>query len=216
MRRANSLEKILMLGKMEKAWHPTLWEIPWTEEPGRLQSKGLLRVGHDWATSLLRTGEGNGNPLQCSGLENPRDGGTWWAAVYGVAQSRTRLTRLSSSSSSERLKAGWEGDDRGWDGWMASPTPWTWVSENSRRHWGIEKPGVLQSMGLQRVGHNLVIQQQQIPYLEIWFHTEDSQTTAAPNLVPSLISCSISWCSFASVQFRALPKQLLMASIIHH
>ena len=44
-------------------------------------------------------GEGNGNPLQCSWLENPRDGGAWWAAVYGVAQSRTRLKRLSSSSS---------------------------------------------------------------------------------------------------------------------
>ena len=43
-------------------------------------------------------GEGNGNPLQCSCLENPRDGGAWWAAVYGVAQSRTRLRRLSSSS----------------------------------------------------------------------------------------------------------------------
>ena len=50
--------------------------------------------------SLLCTGEGNGNPLQCSCLENPRDGGAWWAAVYGVAQSRTRLKRLSSSSSS--------------------------------------------------------------------------------------------------------------------
>ena len=43
-------------------------------------------------------GEGNGNPLQCSCLENPRDGGAWWAAVYGVAQSRTRLKWLSSSS----------------------------------------------------------------------------------------------------------------------
>ena len=43
-------------------------------------------------------GEGNGNPLQCSCLENPRDGGAWWAAIYGVAQSRTRLKRLSSSS----------------------------------------------------------------------------------------------------------------------
>ena len=49
--------------------------------------------------SLLCTGEGNGNPLRCSCLENPRDGGAWWAAVYGVAQSRTRLKRLSSSSS---------------------------------------------------------------------------------------------------------------------
>ena len=69
------------------------------EEPGRLQSMGLLRVGHDWATSLSRTGEGNGNPLQCSCLENPRDGGAWWATLYGVTQSRTRLKRLSNSSS---------------------------------------------------------------------------------------------------------------------
>ena len=49
--------------------------------------------------SLSCIGEGNGNPLQCSCLENPRDGGPWWAAVYGVAQSRARLKRLSSSSS---------------------------------------------------------------------------------------------------------------------
>ena len=47
--------------------------------------------------SLSCTREGNGNPLQCSCLENPRDGGTWWAAVYGVAQSRTRMKRLSSN-----------------------------------------------------------------------------------------------------------------------
>ena len=77
------------------------WKIPRTEEPGGLQSMGSQRVGHDWATSLSRIGEGNGNPLQCSCLENPRDGGAWWAAVYGVAQSRTRLKRLSSSSSSK-------------------------------------------------------------------------------------------------------------------
>ena len=49
---------------------------------------------------VIAFGEGNGNPLQCSCLENPRDGGAWWAAVYGVAQSRTRLKRLSSSSHS--------------------------------------------------------------------------------------------------------------------
>ena len=49
--------------------------------------------------SLWCTGEGNGNPLQCSCLENPRDRGAWWAAVYGIAQSRTLLKRLSSSSS---------------------------------------------------------------------------------------------------------------------
>ena len=92
---------------LEKAMAPhssTLaWKIPWMEEPGRLQSMGLLRVGHDWATSLslftFMIGEGNSNLLQCSFLENPRDRGAWWAAVYGVAQSRTRLKRLSSSSS---------------------------------------------------------------------------------------------------------------------
>ena len=137
----------------EKAMAPhssTLaWKIPWMEEPGRLQSMGSLRVGHNWVTSLsLLTfmhwrrkwqptplflpgesqgwgslvgcspwgceesdtiewlhfhfslsciGEGNGNPLQCSCLENPRDRGAWWAAVYVVAQSRTRLKWLSSS-----------------------------------------------------------------------------------------------------------------------
>ena len=77
------------------------WKIPWMVEPGRLQSMWPLRIGHDWATSLSLSciGEGNGNPLQYSCLENPRVRGACWAAVYGGAQSRTRLTRLSSSSS---------------------------------------------------------------------------------------------------------------------
>ena len=69
------------------------WRIPGMDEPGGLQSMGSQRVGHDWVTSLSRIGEGNGNPLRCSCLENPRDGGAWWAAVYGVAQSRTWLKR---------------------------------------------------------------------------------------------------------------------------
>ena len=80
------------------------WKIPWTEESGRLQSMGSLRVGTTerlhFHFSLSFIGEGNGNPLQCSCLENPRDRGAWWAAVYGVSQSQTRLKRLSSSSSS--------------------------------------------------------------------------------------------------------------------
>ena len=80
------------------------WKIPWTEEPGRLQSLESQRVGYDWVTSLSRIGEGNGNPLQCSCLENPRDGRACWAVVYGVAQSGTRLKRLSSSSSSKKAK----------------------------------------------------------------------------------------------------------------
>ena len=74
------------------------------EEPGRLQSMGSLesdmteRLHFHFSLSCI--GEGNGNPLPCSCLENPRDGGAWWAAVSDVTQSRTRLTRLSSSSSS--------------------------------------------------------------------------------------------------------------------
>ena len=90
------------------------WKIPWMEEPGRLQSMGSLRVRHNWVTSLSLftfltewlhfhfslscVGEGNGNPLQYSCLENPRDGGAWWAAIYGVVKSWTRLKWLSSSS----------------------------------------------------------------------------------------------------------------------
>ena len=76
------------------------WKIPWMEEPGRLQSMGSWRVGHDRATSLsvLCIGEGNGNPLQCSCLENPRDRGAWWAAINGVAQSGMQMKLLSSSS----------------------------------------------------------------------------------------------------------------------
>ena len=80
------------------------WKIPWMEEPGRLQTM------ESWESdtteqlhfhfSLTCIGEGNGNPLQCSCLENPRGGRAWWAAVYGVAQSRTWLKQLSSSSSS--------------------------------------------------------------------------------------------------------------------
>ena len=80
------------------------WKILWTEEPGRLQSMGSLRVGYNWATSLslftFMHWRRKWQPtLQCSCLENPRDRGAWRAAVYGVAQSRTRLKWLSSSSS---------------------------------------------------------------------------------------------------------------------
>ena len=76
------------------------WKIPWVEEPGGLRPWG--REESDMTERLHLhlllscIGEGNGSPLQCSCLENPRDGGAWWAAVYGVTQ--TRLKRLSSCS----------------------------------------------------------------------------------------------------------------------
>ena len=64
------------------------WQIPWAEEPGRLQSMGsesdkTERLHFHFSLSCI--GEENGNPLQCSSLENPRDGGAWWVAIYGVA-----------------------------------------------------------------------------------------------------------------------------------
>ena len=91
------------------------WKIPWMEEPGGLQSMGSLesdtteRLHFHFSLSCI--GEGNGNPLKYSCLENPRDGGAWWAAVYGVTQSRTQLKRLSSSSSSSVLHKRSEGKE---------------------------------------------------------------------------------------------------------
>ena len=84
-----------------------LFTTPWTVAYQAPQSMGSLRVGHDWATSLHFSlsciGERNGNPLQCSCLENPREGGAWWTVVYGVAQSWTWLKWLSSRSGSSHL-----------------------------------------------------------------------------------------------------------------
>ena len=105
-------EKVLTHSKHKdrrRQWHPTPVLLPrefhgrgilvgcstW----GRTESDSTERLPFHF--SLSCTGEGNGNPLQYSCLESPRDGGAWWAAVYGVEQSRTRLKRLSSSSSSK-------------------------------------------------------------------------------------------------------------------
>ena len=89
-----------------RQWHPTPVLLP-GKSHGRRSLVGCSPWGrYEFGTtkrlhfhfSLSRIGEGNGNPLQCSYLKNPRDGGAWWAAVYGVAQSQTRLKWLSSSS----------------------------------------------------------------------------------------------------------------------
>ena len=95
-------------GGQRRQWHPTPVLLP-GKSHGRRGLVGYSPWGceeldmTEWLHfhfSLPCIGEGNGNPLQCSCLENPRDGGAWWAAAYGVAKSRIRLTRLSSSSSS--------------------------------------------------------------------------------------------------------------------
>ena len=95
----------------EKAMAPhssTLaWKIPWMEEPGRMQPVESLRVGHDWASSLSRftftfhfhaLEKEMANHSSVLAWRIPGKGGAWWAAVYGVAQSRRRLKRLSSRS----------------------------------------------------------------------------------------------------------------------
>ena len=88
---------VLLPGKSH-GWRSLVGYSPW----GREESDTTERLHFHF--SLSCTGEGNGNPLQCSCLENPRDGGAWWAAVYGVAQSRIRPKRLSSSSSSSLMQ----------------------------------------------------------------------------------------------------------------
>ena len=78
-------------------WRSVVGCSPW----GRQESDTTERLHFHFSLSCI--GEGNSNPFQCSCLENPRDGGAWWAAIYGVAQSWTQLKRLSSSSSSSPL-----------------------------------------------------------------------------------------------------------------
>ena len=153
---------------------------------------------------LLVSGEGKGNSLQYSCLENSMERRAWWATVHRITQTRTLVSdklwtvvlekTLQGDPTSpfwrrsalgflwkewcsswnystlatlceelthwkilwcwEGLGAGEERDDRGWDGWMASLTRWTWVWVNSRSWWWIGRPGVLGFMGSQRVGHD--------------------------------------------------------------
>ena len=118
------------------------WEIPWMEEHGRLQSLGSLRIGHDWAIhfhfSLSCIGEGNGNPLQRSCLENSKDGGAWHAAIHGVAGSRTRLRDFTFTFHFHALEK-------------------EMATHSSILAWripGMGKPGGQPSMGSYRVGHD--------------------------------------------------------------
>ena len=90
-----------------------------------------------------------------------KDTETWHAIVHGVTKSQTQLSDWTTKETEKHFLAlsdkTWspgEGDGRRWDGWMASPIRWTWVWANSGRCWRTGKPGILQSMGLQRVGFN--------------------------------------------------------------
>ena len=85
----------------------------------------------------------------------------------------------------ERLKAGGEGDDRGWDGWIASLTQWAWVWVNSRSWWWTGKPGVLQSMGSQRVGHDW----SELNWTKIYFFFSKKASFKTAGLLPQHQAC---------------------------
>jgi len=86
----------------------------------------------------------------------------WCWSAYTLATWCNESTHWKRPWCWERLREGGEGGDRGWDGWMASLTQWTWVWASSRRWWWTGKPGMLQSMGWERVGHNWATEQQHI------------------------------------------------------
>ena len=128
------------------------WRSPCTEEAGGLQSIGSQRVGHDWSdlaqhlSTLGRycislwivVGEGNSNPLKYSCLENPMDGGAWWAAVHGVTEGWTRLSDFTFTFHFHALEKE-----------MA-----THSSVLAWRIPGTGEPGGLPSLGSHRVGHD--------------------------------------------------------------
>ena len=117
-----------------------------------------------WTVVLERTLE---SPLDCKEIQpiHPKGNQSWIVIGRTDAEAKTLILWPPDAKNwliwkdpdaGEWLKAEGECDDRGWDGWMASPTQWTWVWVDSRGWWWTGRPGVLQSMGSQRVGHNWV------------------------------------------------------------
>ena len=165
---------------MWSKWHPTPVLLP-GKSHGRRSLVGCSPWGLEESDtterlhfhfSLSCIGEGNGNPLQCSCLENPRDGRAWWAAIYGVAQSRTRLKRLSSSSSRDTREGKASAGPSFLLMTISPAVNWAYARlirmialimekalapHSSTLAWKIpwmEEPGRLQSMGSLRVGHD--------------------------------------------------------------
>ena len=132
-----------------------MWELDYKEN-------WALKNWWFWTVVLEETLE---SPLDCKEIKpaNPKGNQSWIFTGRTDAKAETpnnlatwceELTHLKRPWCWARLKAGGEGDDRGWDGWIASWTQWTWVWASSRSWWWTRKPGMLQSMGSQRVGYN--------------------------------------------------------------
>ena len=133
-----------------------MWELDYRES-------WMLKNWYFWTVVLEKALE---SPLDCKEIKpvNPKGNQSWTFIGRTDAEAEApntlatwweELTHWKRPWCWERLKAGGEGDDRGWDGWMASLTWWTWVWANSMRWWWTGKPDMLQSMGSQRVGHDL-------------------------------------------------------------
>ena len=134
-----------------------------------------------WTVVLEKTLE---SPLECKEIKsiNPKGNQSWIFSGRTDVKAETpilatwceELTHWRRPWCWERLKAGREGDNRGWDGWVASPTQWTWVWARSRSWWWTGKSGLLQSMGLQWVGYDWVTE---LNWTELrcvvrgWWHT---------------------------------------------
>ena len=154
--------------------HVQMWELD--------NKKGwVLKNWCPWTVVFEKTLE---SPLESKEIKpvNPK-GNQSWIFIGGLmltmkCQFFGHLMRKADSM--ERLwcwasfRAGGVGDDRGWDDWMASPTQWSWVLANPGKWWSTEKPGVLQSMGSQRVRYNWVTEQQHFPIEHIVSHPQVS------------------------------------------
>ena len=159
--RRGLLISILQIGKLKHVFlleysHVWMWELDYKES-------WTPKNGCFWTVVLEKTLE---SPLDCKEIQpvHPKGNQSWIFIGRANAEAETpntlaawckELTHLKKPWCWERLKVG-EGDDRGWDGWIASPTLWTWVLGNSGSWWWAARPGVLQSMGPQRVGHEWV------------------------------------------------------------
>ena len=126
-----------------------------------------------WAMVLEKTFE---SPLNCKEIQPVNPKGNQFGIFIGRTDAEAEVpvlwppnvknwTHWKSPWCWERLKVGGELDDRGWDGWMASPTQWTWVWVNSGSRWWTGKPGMLQSMASQRIGHDSA----ELNWIEIMF-----------------------------------------------
>ena len=140
-----------------------------------------------WTVVLEKTLE---RPLHCKEIQpvHPKGNQSWIFTGRTDAEANSdtlatwckELTHWKRTWCQGKLKVGGEGDDRGWDGWMASPTQWTWVWASSRSWWRTGKSGVLQSIGSQRVGHNWATEQQ-APH-----NTDEEVVSKKLNILPKV------------------------------